>query len=139
MVTDLRWVQRLSNLKKAFAQLEKAVALETYSDLERQGLIQCFEFTYELAWNTLKDFLEDQGYTGVTGARDAIQESFKVGLIANGTNWMRMHRSRNLTSHTYNENTALEIAQAIREVYFDLFGELISKLELRRTHDEENA
>lgn len=134
MALDIRWEQRLTNFRRAFAQLEKAVAQETYSDLERQGLIQCFEFTYELAWNTLKDFLEDQGYTGLTGAKDAIQTAFQVGLIADGPEWLRMHRSRNLTSHTYNERTALAIADAIRQTYANLFTALLATLETRRTN-----
>lgn len=133
MAPDVRWEQRLHNFRKAFAQLEKAVAQETYSDLERQGLIQCFEFTYELAWNTLKDFLEDQGHTGLTGAKDAIQTAYQVGLIADGQAWLRMHRSRNLTSHTYNERTALAIAEAIRGSYATLFAALLATLDTRRT------
>ena len=131
MNPDVRWIQRFQNLKRAFAQLDRAVSQESYSELEQQGLIQCFEFTYELAWNTLRDFLEDQGYTELAGAKDAIQQAFRVGLIKDGKNWMRMHRSRNLTSHTYNEATANEIAQAVRQTYAELFRELITKLETR--------
>lgn len=135
MTTDVRWKQRLNNLKRAFALLQNALAMKSLSDLERQGLIQCFEFTYELAWNTMKDFLEDQGFTSVMGPRDAIQEGFKIGLIADGKSWMRMHQSRNLTAHTYNESTALEIAKAISDEYANLFAALIATLEARRRQD----
>lgn len=131
MNPDVRWIQRFHNLKRAFAQLDRAVSLDSYSELEQQGLIQCFEFTYELAWNTLKDFLEEQGYTELTGAKDAIQQAFNVGLIGDGENWMRMHRSRNLTAHTYNEATANEIATLIRQTYAGLFAALIATLENR--------
>ena len=69
MNQDVRWLQRFSNLKKAFVQLENAVALPNHSELEQQGLIKGFEITYELAWNTLKDLLQDQGYTSILGSK----------------------------------------------------------------------
>src|ERR1700733_12469112 len=90
-VDNVRWKQRFSNYKKALAQLKEGVELteqRSLSRLEEQGLIQGFEYTYELAWNTLKDFLQDQGNQLIYGARDAIQEAFKVGLILDGDKWM---------------------------------------------------
>ena len=118
MAEDIRWKQRFSNLKKAFSQLKSALSKGEYSELERQGVIQCFEYTFELSWNTLKDFLEEQGYRNINGPKDAIQESFNIGLIENGEEWMNMIKSRNLTSHTYNEETAEEIFEEIKENYF---------------------
>jgi nucleotidyltransferase substrate binding protein (TIGR01987 family) len=107
-----------------------------YSDLEREGLIKRFEYTYELAWNTMKDFLEEQGYTNITGSKDAIRQAFQVNLIKDGSEWMKMVDSRILTSHTYNEETAEEIAEEIRESYFYVFKELIEKLETELTKNQ---
>ena len=76
-------------------------------------MIQAFEFTHELAWNTLKDFLESRGASGLYGSKDATREAFARGLITNGAEWMAMIQSRNRSSHTYNEKTAQEVASAI--------------------------
>jgi nucleotidyltransferase substrate binding protein (TIGR01987 family) len=102
------------------------------SELERQGLIQAFEFTHELAWNTLKDFLESRGATGFIGSKDVTREAFSKGLIENGEEWMAMIQSRNLTSHTYNGTTADEIATAILDSFvaqFDTFQKQFAKFE----------
>ena len=100
---DIRWIQRFSHFTKALSQLREAVALaqeRPLSKLEEQGLIQAFEFTHELAWNTLKDFLGGRGVQNLYGSKDATREAFKTGLIENGEAWMDMIQSRNLTSHT---------------------------------------
>lgn len=119
--TDIRWIQRFNNFNKAFAQLENAVEKGDYSELERQGLIKAFEFTYELAWNTLKDFLREGGYVDLVGSKDTIRLAYKVGLIEDGDNWMNMIKSRNLSSHTYNKETAEEIQESIQNTYYFLF------------------
>jgi nucleotidyltransferase substrate binding protein (TIGR01987 family) len=129
MSKDVRWKQRYSNLNKAFARLESAMNKSGYNELEAQGVIQCFEYTFELSWNTLKDYLEDQGYRDINGPKDAIQEAFKIGLIEDGEEWMNMIKSRNLTSHTYNEETAEEILDEVRKSYFPIFKKLVLKLE----------
>ncbi len=128
---DIRWQQRLESFGKADAQLAKAVGLSrqrSLSDLERQGLIQAFEFTHELAWKTLKDFLESRGTTGLFGSKDTTREAFATGLIEGGEIWMEMIQSRNRTSHSYNEETAEEIAQAIISSYLREFEKLLVKL-----------
>lgn len=122
---DIRWVQRLAHFSQAYTQLKEAVELaqvRKLSKLEEQGLIQAFEYTHELAWNTLKDFLEEHGARNLYGSKDTTREAFKRGLIDNGEAWMDMINSRNLTSHTYNESTAAQIASAILEVYFPEFS-----------------
>ncbi len=109
---DIRWQQRFNNYSKALTQLRQAVQLAAQrplSKLEDQGMIQAFEFTHELAWNTLKDFLENRGVQNLYGSKDTTREAFKTGLIENGQVWMDMIQSRNLTSHTYNETTAAQI------------------------------
>jgi nucleotidyltransferase substrate binding protein (TIGR01987 family) len=125
---DIRWKQRLSNFNRAFIQIKEAVEVEHYSSLEKEGLIQRFEYTFELAWKTLKDFLEYKGNEGILGSRDAIKLAFKLGIIEDGEAWMRMIKSRTLTSHTYDEETANEIATAVKEEYFPLFEQLLSRL-----------
>jgi len=105
---DIRWQQRFANYKKALVQLKNAVELSqqrALSPLEQQGIIQAFEFTHELAWNVLKDFLQDQGDQSIKGSKDATRAAFKVGLINDGEQWMTMILSRNASSHTYNETS----------------------------------
>jgi len=129
---EVRWIQRFTHFTKALSQLQDAVKLagqRPLSKLEEQGLIQAFEFTHELAWNTLKDFLEERGVQTLYGSKDATREAFRVGLIENGEAWMQMINSRNLTSHTYDEATAAEIASAILTTYFMEFEMLRVKLE----------
>jgi nucleotidyltransferase substrate binding protein (TIGR01987 family) len=126
---DIRWEQRFSNYKKALSQLQKFIDKGELSELEEQGLVKAFEYTYELAWNTLKDFLEYRGQTGIYGSRDAIRKAFELDLINDGESWMDMLESRNQTSHTYNEETAEEICRAVVKVYYPLFKQLKAKLE----------
>lgn len=129
---DVRWIQRFSNFRKALDQLSEAIALSKQrplTKLEEQGLIQAFEYTHELAWNTLKDFLEDRGAQKIYGSKDAAREAFKAGLLENGDVWMKMIESRSLTSHTYDESTASKIASSIIESYFAEFQSLKNTLE----------
>ena len=128
-MTDIRWQQRFSNYKRALAQLSKFMEVEELNDLEKQGLIQAFEYTHELAWKTLSDFLAYQGHTGINGSRDASREAFKLGLVEKGEVWMDMIKSRNLTSHTYNEDVTEEITNSIIYDYYPAFNALKIKLE----------
>lgn len=137
---DVRWIQRFKHFEQAYAQLEKAVELSKkrpLSELEEQGIIQAFEFTHELAWNVLKDFLEEQGVRGLYGSKDSSREAFKRGLIENGDTWMGMIQSRNLTSHTYNRNITQKIVQAILEYYYTELGRLLEGLKSKI--DQETA
>jgi nucleotidyltransferase substrate binding protein (TIGR01987 family) len=129
---DIRWIQRFNHFNKAFSQLKEAVELAQHrklSKLEEQGLIQVFEFTHELAWNTLKDFLESRGVRNLYGSKDTTRAAFRTGLIENGEVWMDMINSRNLTSHTYDEATAAKIVSAIIHTYFTEFEAFQTRLE----------
>lgn len=130
---DTRWKQRFQNFTKALARLGDAVELATeraLSELEKQGLIQAFEFTHELAWKTLKDFMVYQGVEPpIIGSRDATRLAFENQLIRNSEAWMEMIQSRNETSHTYNEETADEIADLIIKSYYSEFEQLRIRLE----------
>lgn len=133
---DIRWEQRLANYERALAQLVDAVELahaRPLSDLERQGLIQAFEFTHELAWNVMKDYFAYQGNSALTGSRDAVREAFSKGLIEDGEGWMEMIRSRNQTSHTYNEKVAEEIAGRIVSLYAGLFQTFLARMQALRS------
>lgn len=131
-VQDIRWQQRFANFKKALRQLKSAVELSeqrALSNLEKLGVIQAFEFTHELAWNVLKDYLQDQGNQNIKGSKDATREAFKVELIADGEQWMAMIQSRNISSHTYDEDTAEQLVNAIIGHYFPLFVALQTEME----------
>ncbi|MCO6489555.1 MAG: nucleotidyltransferase substrate binding protein [Phaeodactylibacter sp.] len=139
MGKDIRWQQRFSNYNKALAQLEKAVKLSKereLSDLEQQGIIQAFEYTHELAWNTMKDYFEYQGDSSIKGSRDATRAAFKAEIITNGEVWMDMIRSRNKTSHTYNQETADEIYEAILDHYYEAFKQFQQKMEGIRSGEQ---
>jgi nucleotidyltransferase substrate binding protein (TIGR01987 family) len=124
---DIRWIQRFSNFNKALNQLSLFIEKGKLNEFEIQGLIQCFEYNYELAWNTIKDFYESQGETDIQGSRDAIRLAFNRGLIEAGDIWMKMVKSRTLTSHTYNEELAKEISDAIYKNYYPEFIKLQQK------------
>jgi len=126
---DIRWIQRSNHFESALRQLTKFIDKGELNELEEQGLIQAFEYTYELAWNTLKDYLEAQGETEIFGSRDAIRLAFRRGLIAEGETWMAMLKDRTLTIHTYNENLAKQIAQSVRQRYYPEFVALRSRLQ----------
>lgn len=127
--SDIRWQQRFENFEKALIQLSAGLEIENPSDLEREGIIQRFEYTFDLAWKTLKDFFEYQGYQDLTGSRDTFREAFKQGIISDGEIWMEMIESRNLTSHVYDEATAKEIFETVKEKYFPLYIKLKDRLE----------
>ncbi len=126
---DVRWIQRLDHLSKALGQLTKFIQKGALNELEKQGLIQSFEYTYELVWNVLKDYFENQGETNILGSRDAFRLAFKRGLIENGEVWMDMIKSRALSSHTYNEDIAEKITSDITKQYFPEFKKLHAAME----------
>ncbi len=138
IMEDVRWKQRFSNYTQALQTLRRAVDLSKerdLSELEQQGLIQGFEFTHELAWNVLKDYLEEQGFVGIIGSKNATREAFRNGLIEDGESWMDMIKARNLTSHTYNMNLAANIVKDILSRFYPAFADM-EKLFSRLCHQE---
>ena len=121
----IRWQQRFTNLDKAFSQLKRGLAIEAPSDIERQGIIQSFEFTFELSWKTLKDYLEAQGLM-CQFPREVIKQAFQNQIISDGETWLDMLAKRNLLAHTYDENLAAEAYRLIK----DQFAPQIEKLVL---------
>ncbi len=136
MNKDIRWQQRFTNFNKAFGQLAKFIAHKELNEMEEQGLIKAFEYTYELSWKTLQDLLREKGYNQIAGPKPVIEQSFQDGYISDGKGWMRMHQSRNLTSHTYDEETAAEIIEGIRNTYFHLLQDLIFQLEKEKLRSQ---
>jgi nucleotidyltransferase substrate binding protein (TIGR01987 family) len=131
MDKDIRWKQRLHNLEKAFFQLEKAVeeaGQRTLSELEKEGLIQRFEYTYELCWKTLQDLLKHRGYVDLMGPGPVLAQAAVDKYIDDGKAWKKMTKSRNLTSHTYNQETANRIVNDITKYYYSLIKTLVVKL-----------
>jgi len=124
MTQDILWKQRFANYQKALAQLTKFIDKGQLNELEEQGLIQAFEYTHELAWNVLRDYLLEKGHQAIYGSRDTTRAAFKLDLIQDGDSWMDMIRDRNRTSHTYNEETAKSIVDNIKQRFFRLFVEL---------------
>lgn len=118
MEQDIRWKQRFHNFIEALTQLEEAVKLQNPNDLEKEGTIQRFEFTHELAWKLMKDFLEYEGITGIIGSRSATREAFNKELISNGEVWMKMIETRNRTVHTYLEEILKTEYRNIVEDYY---------------------
>src|SRR5205814_3134952 len=100
MNKEIRWKQRFDNFQEAFNNLKDAVEMKNYTKLERAGLIQFFEFNYELAWNTLKDYLESNGIIART-PKEVFKQAFRIGYIDNGHTWMNMLDERNNLSHRY--------------------------------------
>ena len=119
-----RWILRFESYSKALLRLKEAVEQtrqHPLSDLEKDGIIQRYEFTHELAWKVMKDYAEYQGYTEVGGSRDASRLAFQMSLIMDIDGWLEMIRYRNLTSHTYSEETADEAIRLITERFYPLF------------------
>ncbi len=130
MDQDIRWKQRFANFNKALSQLQKFIDKGNLNELEEQGIIKAFEYTFELAWNVMKDyFTYVQVEQNILGSRDAIQIAFNRGLISEGKIWMDMLDSRIKSSHTYNESTAREIADKITWYYYAQFIALQQKME----------
>jgi len=136
MTEDVRWHQRFSNYRKALKKLSQAIyiiTLNNTNDIDdedmmleieqvlKEGLIQRFEYTHELAWNVMKDFAEYQGNSTIKGSRDATREAFKMQLLGDAEIWMDMLKSRNITSHTYIKETAEEIYLKIVNQYYSQF------------------
>jgi nucleotidyltransferase substrate binding protein (TIGR01987 family) len=131
MDEDIRWKQRLSNYQKALATLKNAVELAAQrklNDLEKQGTIQGFEFTFEMAWNVMKDYLEEQGVTGIIGSKNAIRHAFNKGLIEDGEAWIDMVEGRNLPTHSYDEETAEKLLNKIIDNFYEQFVTFAKKM-----------
>ena len=126
---DIRWRQRFQNFKKAFEQLKDSVLkVDELSDLEKEGMVQRFEYTFELAWKTLKDYLEEQ-QVNAKFPREVIKQSFHYEIIQDGEIWMDMLEKRNLMAHTYEETIFRDSVQKIANEYFKAISQLYNFLQ----------
>lgn len=136
MGQDVRWEQRLNNLEKACAKILEITEGERscmeLSELEREGLIQRFEYSYELAWKTMQDFLRYLGYDFQAGPNATLRQALEVGIIDKAEEWRDMAAARITTSHIYDEDDATEVAEKIYDTYSVLLKELVEYLQHQR-------
>ena len=133
-----RWQYRFRNFSRAFSLLREATETDPahLNDLEREGLIQRFEYTFELAWKTLKDRLEYDGIQLPTVTpRNVIRAAFKARLIDDGDIWIDMLTDRNLMSHTYDSAVFETVAENVRSRYVRLFDDMYDRLLEREWED----
>jgi nucleotidyltransferase substrate binding protein (TIGR01987 family) len=127
---DIRWNQRFVNYERAFLKLKEGIDLYAVNanDLEKEGIIQRFEFTHELAWKVMKDFLQGKGIIEIIGSRDATRLAFQNDLIQNGDVWMQMIESRNRTVHTYQDSILeVEYLKIVKDYYL-AFSDFYAKM-----------
>ena len=124
---DIRWKQRFENFDKSYKLLNKYAKQPITTELERAGIIQFFEMTFELAWKVLKDYLEAQEYL-VKSPRETVKQAFQIGLIVNGHIWMDALSNRNLTTHTYDEELANKMTNEIITMYLPELDKMYEKL-----------
>jgi nucleotidyltransferase substrate binding protein (TIGR01987 family) len=129
---EKRWIQRFDSFQKAFAVLERICDIQNERELteaEKMGMIQSFDFSFELAWNLMKDYLNWKGIMEIVGSKDAIRQAYKNGIIVNGEIWMDMIERRNDTSHTYDEKIAEKVVNSVLNLYAKEMKELLIKME----------
>ena len=124
---EIRWKQRFENFDKSYKLLKKYSYKPIVTELERAGIIQFFEMTFELAWKVLKDYLESEGYI-VKSPRETVKQAFQIGLIDNGHVWIDALSNRNLTTHTYDEELAIKMTSEILDAYLPELDKMYEKL-----------
>lgn len=140
MLPEIRWMQRLDSFERAFAVLQRIAAIRDerkLSEAEELGLIQSFEFSFECAWQLMKDFLTYTGISGILGSRDAIRHAFNKGIISNGETWIEMLGSRNETVHSYDNETSSKISGNILNLYKNEMEDLLKTM--KKQAEERNA
>ena len=121
---DIRWKQRFQNFEKAMGYLEQALQIPNPDIVQKAGIIQFFEMSFELAWNMVKDYLEDQGFVDIRSPRGALKKAFEMNILENGHDWMDLLQDRNLTAHTYDEQKATEMELLIQNKYYPILKAL---------------
>jgi nucleotidyltransferase substrate binding protein (TIGR01987 family) len=121
---DVRWKQRFQNFEKALQLLTEAMQITSPDTTQKAGLIQFFEMSFELAWKTLKDYLEEQGFDAIHSPRGVIKKAFEIELLQDGKLWLELLSDRNVTAHVYDEAMINNVEGLIREQYFPLLKSL---------------
>jgi nucleotidyltransferase substrate binding protein (TIGR01987 family) len=127
MSNENRWLQRLQNLNKAYQRLKTACGQADYNELEVAGLVQTYEFTFELCWKTLKDKLTFEGYE-VNSPREVIKKSFEMELLTDVDQWLEALESRNLFTHTYDDQIAKQATVLIKDKLEPMLRACIARL-----------
>lgn len=134
MNNEIRWKQRFQNFENAYNTLCRT--LSRYEDapddeIVQMAMVQAFEFTFELAWNTMKDYLENEGFDEVKNSKQTIRTAFQAELIKDAEGWMETIQKRNLASHTYNLVILRETVEYIQNDFFPLARKLYEDLKNR--------
>lgn len=129
---DVRWKQRYANFSKALKHLEEALQIENPDFIQKAGIIHFFEMSFELSWNVVKDYLEEQGFIDVKSPRSALKKAFEIDLITNGHSWLDLLIDRNLTAHTYDEEKATQVEKLIHYKYLPLLKDLQNTFEQKK-------
>jgi len=127
---DIRWLQRFSNFKRAFLLLRESLDADSDSlnQLEKEGVIQRFEYTFELAWKVLKDKMENDGIElNQISPKAVVRQAFSSKYIDNAELWLNMIGDRNLMSHTYDFSKFEAVIHTIREAYLPLLNDFYIK------------
>ncbi|MDA3849773.1 MAG: nucleotidyltransferase substrate binding protein [Spirochaetaceae bacterium] len=126
---EIRWKQRFENFSRAYTLLKEASETSGLSRLEKEGLIQRFEYTFELAWKTVKDYLEAKGVVEKF-PRDVLKTAVSTEILKDGQSWMNMLDSRNQLSHCYDEKSFEKVVQSISREYTPAIYQLFSYLKV---------
>ena len=129
----------MNNYEKAVSVLERIYSIGKKRELteaEQMGLIQSFEFSFELAWKLMEDFLNSKGFVEIIGSKDSIRQAFSVGIIENGDVWMDMIECRNETSHTYDEKIATKVVNNISNSYVEELKNFLVTMEKYKAKQE---
>ena len=129
MQEDIRWRQRLENYSRALSHLKRAVQIKEADIIVQAAVIQFFEVAFELAWKTIKDYLQEEGFADVNSPRATLKKAFETGLISDGQTWLEALQKRNTTVHTYDEKSAEIIYHLICDIYYPLMEVLYRDLE----------
>ena len=124
---EIRWKYRFDNFAKSFKVLKRSLEIENPSEVERGGVIQFYEMSFELAWKMIKDYLQEEGFE-VKSPRAAIKQGIQMELLDDPYKWMDALEDRNLTAHTYDEETAIRVYDSIKKSYFPILNNLYDLL-----------
>jgi nucleotidyltransferase substrate binding protein (TIGR01987 family) len=124
----IRWRQRFENLRRAYTLFDEGAKAASLNRLEKEGVIQRFEYTFELSWKTMKDYLESQG-VAVSYPREVLKEAFAHGLVEDGEVWMEMLERRNMLAHTYDEKTFETAFHLVRGTFHTAISALVERFE----------
>jgi nucleotidyltransferase substrate binding protein (TIGR01987 family) len=131
MNNDIRWKQRFENFENAYNTFNRMISRHDKTpddEAVKMALVQTFEFTYELSWNTMKDYLENEGFDNISNGKQAIRTAFKAELITNAEEWMAVVEKRNLASHSYNSAILEETIKFIIDEFYPLVRKLYEDL-----------